>query len=485
MHKPSGEPRSTNRYAGAMKRFNRPTVRKVAGGGSLVLMGILFWLIVYQNLPTSLNTMRFKPFDTAGTIDRIVKLGTILIGFIIIAARWSVSRHLARHANPGLWIFIGFAGISFVWSIDAAATQLRMATLMGIVLLCVAISLVGWNRGRFQYMAVPPLMFILVVSLVIGALYPGEVLELGGSISLDNAWHGITYQKNQFGMTASMATVILASRAIAKGGGGFWTFAGIGISVTCLLLSRSSASLLATMLCVMFCVMVMRVPIIRQRFSTHVTVGIGATILIYEMVILDLIPGGNMLLKPVMALTGKDMTFSARTVIWDILKMHMQAWPWLGSGYAAYWPTLPTPASPSYIFEYLMHFYPGEAHNGYLETQNGLGRVGLLCLFAYIAWYIRQALQLMRYDRGQAVMYLVVLYQQMVANLSESEWFSRSTICMVLLLATMCLSRDLLEYRTQSRTAGRNGGQRGVPAPEPPRQPVRAASRFPIRGPRI
>jgi exopolysaccharide production protein ExoQ len=472
-----------NRYAGAMKRFNKPTIRKVAGGGSLVLMGILFWLIVYQNLPTSLNTMRFKPFDTAGTIDRIVKVGTILAGFILIGARWSVSRHLLRYSNPGFWIFIGFAGISFLWSIDAAATQLRMATLMGIVLLCVAISLVGWNRGRFQHLAIPPLMFILVVSLAIGAVYRSEVLELGGSISLDNAWHGITYQKNQFGMTASMATVILVSRVLSKGGGSFWSYTGIAIGVTCLLLSRSSASLLATMLCTMFAVMVMRVPFIKQRFSAHVTIGIAATILIYEMVILDLIPGGNLLLKPVMALTGKDMTFSARTAIWDILKMHMQAWPWLGSGYAAYWPTLPTPASPSYIFEYLMHFYPGEAHNGYLETQNGLGRLGLLLLFVYIGWYLRQALQLMRYDRGQAVMYLVVLYQQMVANLSESEWFSRSTICMVLILATMCMSRDLMEYSMHARAAEKSGGRNAAPAatrPTPP--PARPMSRPPIRG---
>jgi O-antigen ligase len=247
-----------------------------------------------------------------------------------------------------------------------------------------------------------------------------------------------------------------------------------------LALSRSSTSLLSTMVCVLFMVLVMRVPVIRQRFSNHLVIGIAVTILVYEMAVLDLIPGGHLLLKPVMALTGKDMTFSSRTVIWEILKQHMLAWPWLGSGYGAYWPALATPASPSYVFVSLMNFYPSEAHNGYLEMQNGLGRVGLLCLLVYIVWYIRQALQLMQFDRTQAVMYLAMLFQQMIANLSESEWFSRSTICIVFTLATMCLSRDLLEHRRHARSAGKDRGQRGTPAAS--QVPPGITRRIPGRG---
>jgi O-antigen ligase len=102
---------------------------------------------------------------------------------------------------------------------------------------------------------------------------------------------------------------------------------------------------------------------------------------------------------------------------------------------------------------YLLSFYPSEAHNGYLEIMNELGRVGLVCLFMYLIWFIRQALLLMRYDRSQATMYLALLFQQMVANLSESEWLSRSTVCIIFTLATTCLSRDVLEYRRHARPA--------------------------------
>jgi hypothetical protein len=44
-------------------------------------------------------------------------------------------------------------------------------------------------------------------------------------------------------------------------------------------------------------------------------------------------------------------------------------------------------------------------------------------------------------------LYLALLFQQLVMNMSESEWFSRSSTSVVLILAATCLSRDLLEHR--------------------------------------
>jgi exopolysaccharide production protein ExoQ len=98
-----------------------------------------------------------------------------------------------------------------------------------------------------------------------------------------------------------------------------------------------------------------------------------------------------------------------------------------------------------------------EAHNGYLDVINDLGFLGLICLLAFLFWFIRQALQLMRTDRSQAALYLALLFQEMVINMSESDWFSRTNTFAVFLLATACMSRGLLNARppTQSvRPAG-------------------------------
>ena len=40
--------------------------------------------------------------------------------------------------------------------------------------------------------------------------------------------------------------------------------------------------------------------------------------------------------------------------------------------------------SPSYVFTYVMFFYPTEAHNGYLDIVNDLGWVGMGCLVLFL-----------------------------------------------------------------------------------------------------
>jgi len=437
----------------ATRRVISPAVRKAAGYAFFVPLLIFYWFLFYQNLPGKLNGLEFKPIETAGAIDRVVKICMIAMSCAVIAASWSNARQLVKNINPGLAAFMILIPMSAIWSIDSAATILRYTTLLSIVLLCLVIPLAGWDRRRLQQLTIPPVMTILVISLIVGSVAPEAVKEIGNDISLKDAWKGITFQKNQFGITASVAAILCCHRLIAPGKHSVWTLAGIVISFTCLILSRSNTSLLETLLALFFMFLVLRVPIIKQRFTTHVAIAVFVTILVYELAVQNLIPGVGKLLGPIMAMTGKDMTFSARSIIWDVVKAHIALAPWLGSGYGAYWTGLPDPNSPSYVFMSLMNFYPTESHNGYLEIMNDLGRVGLICLLAFLIFFLRQALQLMPYDRAQAALYLALLFQQMVDNLSESEWFSRTATCTILLLVSTCLSRARLEQRQSAQPA--------------------------------
>ncbi|HWW81667.1 MAG TPA: O-antigen ligase family protein [Steroidobacteraceae bacterium] len=421
-----------------------------SGGGtaSLIFLSILFWLIFYQNLPNTLDGMAGKgPVVLANEADRIIKVSMIAMSLYVIASRWLLTCTLARKINLGAAALLVLALLSAAWSIEPSATLLRFVSLITIFMVCFAIALSGWHRRRFQQVAIPPLMAILLVSLVVGMIYPERIIELGTDLSQKNAWHGVTHSKNEFGMMSSIAAIICFNRCLAREGRPYWPIAATAVALTCLILSRSNTSLFATMVAMLSMVLVMRVPIIRRRYSTHVIVAMVVMILLYELVIQDVVPGVHTLLAPVMGLTGKDATFSGRTIIWDIVKQHIQAAPYLGTGYGAYW-LGPFPSSPSYIFVSVMFFYPTEAHNGYLDVVNDLGIVGLICLLVFLFWYIRQALQLMRIDRNQGSLYLALLLQQMVMNMSESEWFSRTSTFAVLILASVCLSRGLLEFRS-------------------------------------
>jgi O-antigen ligase len=346
--------------------------------------------------------------------------------------------------------------LSAVWSIESEATLNGTLTLASTVLTCFAICLVGWHRRRFQQLAIPALMYILVVSLVVGMMYPDKITEIGDDLSLKDAWHGITLTKNQFAMVASLGAVFCVHRLLAREGSAFWSLAGAAVASVSLVLSRGNTSQFATLLAVLYMVVVMKAPLIKQHFAGLVSVSIAGIMLLYELVIQNVLPGSYTLLAPIRSLTGKDSTFSSRTMIWDLIKDHIQAAPYLGTGYGAYW-VGPVESSPSYIFMRLMWFYPTEAHNGYLDIINDLGYVGLICLILLLLWFVRQALQLLRFDRNQAVLYFAVLFQEMVVNMSESDWLARTNTFAVFALAIFCLSRHLLELRLQPRAAGAQG----------------------------
>ncbi len=171
-------------------------------------------------------------------------------------------------------------------------------------MVCSAIALAGWNLRRFQQVALPPLMLILLASLAVGIVAPDQITEIGTDISQLGAWHGITHSKNEFGMMASIATIICFNRVLAWEGRTSWALAGSAVGVTCLILSRSNTSLLATIVAVGSMVLVMRVPVIRQRYSAHVAIAIAATILLYEAVLQNVLPGAHTLLSPITSLGG-------------------------------------------------------------------------------------------------------------------------------------------------------------------------------------
>jgi len=229
MPKVSGSVRAAPRqYSGAV---NRP----VKGGaisaarvtGTVVVLAIMFWSIFYQNLAWDLaGFARHGPVSTSNLQDRIIKIVMLASSAYVIATRWSVARSLVKYTNVGAAALLVLCPLSALWSIDPAATVLRCISLIAIVLVCFAIAAAAWPRGRFQQLTLPPLMFILLASLVVGILMPDRIAEIGTDISQRNAWHGITHGKNEFGMFSSMAAIIFANRWLAREGRVHWSIAG-------------------------------------------------------------------------------------------------------------------------------------------------------------------------------------------------------------------------------------------------------------------
>jgi exopolysaccharide production protein ExoQ len=433
--------------------------------GSLVATLMVWVLIVYLSVPIQyfsgdMDLTGEMSMSVPHPMARATKLGLLALSTVILLWRNRLAWFELRSLNPFFSVFMALVPLSVLWSIDPSATMNRYVSLLSIVSVCFAFTLLGWNRTRFQDVLRPLVTALLIASVIFGILYPEYAIEVGEG-TLKNSWRGLTAQKNQFGMLSSFGVVFWLHAWFNNEKKWWVVFPWIGLSFVCVLLSRSSTSLMATSLSTLFMLLVMVAPANLRRFMPYIVSAFAILVVVYALAVLNIIPGTNLLLDPIAELTGKDMTFSNRAVIWDIIKEHVQLAPVFGSGYGAYW-TGPLPSSPSYAFLGRMGgFYPTQSHNGYLEIVNDLGFVGLICLLGYLVFWVSQSLQLMKFDRGQAMLFLALFFQQAITNLSESTWFAINSAFAIAVatLATFSLSRSLLEQRLREyfRSPGTGG----------------------------
>jgi O-antigen ligase len=369
-----------------------------------------------------------------------------------------------------------------VWSIWPEATSARFISILCVVAVCLGFCVVGWTHRRFQDVVRPLATALLAASLLFGLVYPGLAIELGDG-TLKDAWHGLTAQKNQFGQLSSFAVIFWVHGLIARQVKILVAIPCIILSFGCLLLSRSSTSLIATLFVVFLMFLVMRPPQALRRHIPVIVVAFTLLLVTYALAVLKIVPGLEIILKPITALTGKDLTFSNRSEIWEIVRDQIAIHPLLGSGYGAYW-IGPVPWSPSFAFIGKMYFYPTESHNGYLEIVNDLGVLGIVCLLGYMAVFVRQSLALIRIERYQGVLFLCLFFQQAIINLSESVWLqiNGAFVFVLMTLAVFSLSRSLVDARIQARYAAMQNSQTqppNDPGDAPPREPSNPGKRPP------
>lgn len=434
---------------------------------SIFVAGMMWVLIVLMVVPEGFNYQSLvdnEPTYSGGALSRLLWLGVLVSSVIVLLWRAGLVWLLVRRLNPFLLLFVALAVASVAWSIAPYLSMRRLIRLVTIVLACAAFVSMGWHARRYQNVLRPILTILLLGSILFGFAFPGFAIHQQTSAELIGAWRGFANHKNGLGALASIALIFWFHAWLTHEVKLLPVLAGGGIAATCLILSRSSTSLAATLFVMLLLLVLLRSPQGLRPYMPYLVTMLVTILLLYALAILNLIPGLGTLMAPVTLLTGKDMSLTGRTEIWEILSEHIREHPFLGTGYAAYWTAGPVMGTDSYEFVRRMgSFYPGSAHNGYLEIVNDLGWVGLACLLAYIVQHVRQSLQLLDVDRHQSALYLALFFQQAITNLSETHWFSVLSVDFVIMaLASAALARGVLEYQLRSAF-----GEPQSPAREP------------------
>jgi exopolysaccharide production protein ExoQ len=430
--------------------------KQASGGKSSVMITAMIWvLIVFMIVPEGFNYDRNVTMPTEGSpLSRMIWLSLLISGGLVVIRRPAQSWALLKQTNPYLLLFGALAALSFVWSIDPPVTLRRMIRFVTIVLDAMALGLVAWRPNRFQSVVRPVLTLMLLGSIVFGLSSPQLAIEQSTQAELAGAWHGLAMQKNGLGSIAGTGLILWVHAWLGRESKWWTVLLGVSTSFACLILSRSSTALMASLFASILLLMLLRSPAALRRYMPYLVGLFVVVLLVYSLAVLKLVPGLEFVLKPITMLTGKDQSFSGRTAIWAIINQHIGLAPFLGTGYGAYW--VESVTSPSYVMEQRLFFYPTESHNGYLDVINDLGWVGAICLISYLLKYLRQGLRLFSTLRVQGALYLALLFQQLIINLSESRWFSVLSIEFVIMtLATFSMGRLLLQRQLERKAAAR------------------------------
>jgi O-antigen ligase len=420
-------------------------------------------LIVIMVVPDGFNygatALGAMPTEGSG-FSKFTWIALLSFGAVVPLSRSGIALKLLRQVNPYLLLFVGLAAASILWSIDPGVTLRRVLRVLTMVLVSISFALMTWRTTRFQSVLRPILTLLLVGSIIFVIQAPQLAIDQSDAAALVGAWHGLATQKNGLGSLAAIGLILWLHAWLSKEKPWWMASFGVAVSLTCLVNSRSSTSIMNAVFSCTLMLMMMRPPVALRRYLPYLIVLFVVALLLYSLAVLNLIPGSGTLLSPITMLTGKDQTFSGRTAIWAIVNEHIAQRPILGSGYGAYWVQLP--GSPSMEMIRRLNFYPTEGHNGYLDIINDLGIVGALCLLGYLITYLRQGMRLLLTLRPQGVLYLTLMFDQLIANLTESRWLNVLTCeFTIMTIATIALGKTLLDQQKKMQAPARSPTTRG------------------------
>jgi O-antigen ligase len=286
------------------------------------------------------------------------------LGWTVWRARaqaWAAAR-----AVPVLIALLALTFFSSFWSIDSGATLRRavwLALTMGFGLY------LAWRYDWRGLVGVIAAAFVILIagSFALGMLAPGV-----GRMQAEHpgAWSGLWTHKNTLGGIMALGVAVCASAALmAPARRALWGAAALG-ALALVVLSTSKTALLASLLGL--AVIVGGIVVRRGALHATIVATLTATSLVVGLSIVLVAP--DLLVGAI----GRDLTLTGRTDIWQAAAPFVDARPWLGYGYYAFW--LPE-NGPAYWVRQAVAWQVASAHSSWLELALGVGRIGV-ALFA-------------------------------------------------------------------------------------------------------
>lgn len=341
--------------------------------------------------------------------------------------------------------FVGWWLASYLWETNRSGwfstTSRDLATIVTVVVLAQVLGVDEFIRSllRSGYICIG-LIFVAL------AVQPGLAYETGGPAP---GLHGGFVHKNAMApCLLVIAAAVLCFHPDRRFRRGF-----VGFVAVLLFLGQTTTGL-ATL-----AVLVFLNAVLRNYLSVVERLGRAAgSLMVASTLVLGAVATQSF--NSAVRLSGKDLTFSSRTVIWEGVTEAIRQRPWLGYGYGVWQNIWVDP-----ILAINLHngFLVAESHSAPLDLMLRLGIVGLVLYLVQVVSTVRVGWRGLR--RGEALGRMSLLVVAVIIMVGFSESLTAFGIWPALLIVFGSFQRS---------------GSAPPASAEPPRVTRRLAGRYPV-----
>lgn len=361
----------------------------------------------------------------------IARLGALaalifLICTVVLVLR-SPGRTLAeaRH-NFLLWLVAGWALLTVLWSAYPELTlrfgiQLAITVAFGIAL-----------ASRLSLMSFVRLMALVYGVIAIGGLLFGRVRSDG------LGWLGLFNSKNIF--AGASGFLVIACLAIALDGrqpGRHRALAGAGIALGLFLVLKGQSVGVTLAMIVALTGMIILMALRRVKRVGRVLVS-AVSALLLVLLLLAILSYSSEFAALMLDVTGKDVTLTGRTYLWDIAFDEIARAPWLGQGFQAFW-VAGNPVAEALWLEFGIATKIGfHFHNTAISNTVEIGLIGtILQTVTFGAALVYILYRALMDPRAETVFLAGIMLRQLVLSMSEVVYFFQFDATTVLTVAAV------------------------------------------------
>lgn len=326
---------------------------------------VILLFIFYMNPSVSLEVQQAMKYSGYGLIALLI--------FISMLKGWQQFVYVAT-LDIFPWILLGICISSVVWSAAPEYTSDEVDPVIRATLFAVYLTF-RYTLKEQMWLIAWALGIVAVLSLVCALTLPTYAIDDFGR------WKGILTHKQYLGRFMVLGFITFLNIALDEPRYRWLTLIGAGLAIALILLSQSKSAL------ILLTISMMILPLykLKQQYYRTRTVIITSLLLFFGCIAVLI---GSNLETILVDILGKNLEFNGRIPLWSSIIEKGLERPWLGYGYAAFWPS-----DAGFFVLRLTPWAPREdfhAHNGFIEVFVQIGFLGLLlCLVSFVTLIFR------------------------------------------------------------------------------------------------